>query len=200
MIVVPGLVAVSLTAAVQLVSVTIDVTLGGEPNRAVVEGSYVFEDQADSVRFILAKFAGQSVRITRDDWRLRESDGLFELVLPGSGSPFDVQYTIDGPVTHIPLFVPDTPTEPGGRPVEIRVRGVGDVSLKDVFPRFQESGGELLAELDNVPSAIWLPSRRTLSTNRLADLAVIVVLVMGTALWLLRNRISRVTVAPNVEP
>ena len=198
MIAASGLVTVVLTAAVQLVSVTIDVAL--EPNRAVVEGSYVFEVQADSVRFVLAKFAGQSVRITRDDWRLRESDGLFELVLPGSRSPFDVQYTIDGPVTRIPLFVPDTPTEPGGKPVEIRVRGVADVSLKDVFPRFHESGGELLAELDNVPSAIWLPSRRTLSTNRLADLAVIVVLVMGTAWWLLRNRIRRVTVAPNVEP
>ncbi len=191
------MVTVVLTAAVQLVSVTIDVAL--EPNRAVIEGSYVFENQADSVRFVLAKFAGQSVRITRDDWRLRESDGLFELVLPGSGSPFDVRYTIDGPVTRVPLFVPDTPTEPGGKPVEIRVRGVGDVSLKDVFPRFQESGGELLAELANVPSAIWLPSRRTLSTNRLADLAVIVVLVIGTALWLLRTRMRRVAVAPNVE-
>ncbi len=198
MIVVPGLVAVSLTATIQLVAVTIDVAL--EPNRAVVEGSYVFEDQADSVRFVLAKFAGQSVRITRGDWRLRESDGLFELVLPGSRSPFDVQYTVDGPVARSPLFVPDTPTEPGGKPVEIRVSGVGDVSLEDVFPRFRESGGELLARLDNVPSAIWLPSRRTLSTNRLADLAVIVVLVMGTALWLLRNRIRRVTVAPNVDP
>ncbi len=197
MIVVPGLVAVSLTATIQLVSVTIDVAL--EPNRAVIEGSYVFEGQAASVRFILAKFAGQSVRITRGDWRLRESDGLIELVLPGSRSPFDVQYTVDGPVTRIPLFVPDTPTAGGEKQVEIRVRGVGDVSLKDVFPRFRESGGELLAELDNIPSAIWLPSRRTLSTNRLADLAVIVVLVIGTAWWLLRNRISRVTVAPNVE-
>ncbi len=197
MILVPGLVAVSVTATIQLVAVTIDVAL--EPNRAVVEGNYVFEDQADSVRFVLAKFAGQSVRITRDDWRLRESDGLFELVLPGSRSPFDVQYTVDGPVARIPLFVPDTPTEPGGKPVEIRVRGVGDVSLKDAFPRFRESGGDLLAELDNVPSAIWLPSRRTLSTNRVADLTVIVVLVMGTALWLLRNRMRRVTVAPNVD-
>ena len=197
MIVVPGLVAVSLTATIQLVSVTIEVAL--EPNRAVVDGSYVFEDQTDSVRFVLARFAGQSVRITRGDWRLRESDGLFELVLPGSRSPFDVQYTVDGPVARIPLFVPDMPTEPGGRPVEIRVRGVGDVSLEDVFPRFRESGGELLAGLDNVPSAIWLPSRRTLSTNRVADLAVIVVIVMGTALWLLRNRMRRVTVAPNVD-
>lgn len=197
MILVPGLVAVSVTATIQLVAVTIDVAL--EPNRAVVEGSYVFEDQADSVRFVLAKFAGQSVQITRDDWRLRESDGLFELVLPGSRSPFDVQYTVDGPVARIPLFVPDTPTEPGGKPVEIRVHGVGDVSLKDAFPRFRESGGDLLAELDNVPSAIWLPSRRTLSTNRVADLTVIVVLVMGTALWLLRNRMRRVTVAPNVD-
>ena len=197
MIVVPGLVAVSLTATIQLVAVTIDVAL--EPNRAVVDGSYVFEDQTDSVRFVLARFAGQSVRITRGDWRLRESDGLFELVLPGSRSPFDVQYTVDGPVARIPLFVPDTPTEPGGKPVEIRVRGVGDVSLEDVFPRFRESGGELLARLDNVPSAIWLPSRRTLSTNRLADLAVIFVLVMGTAWWLLRNRLKRVTVVPNGE-
>ncbi len=192
------MVTVVLTAAVQLVSVTIDVAL--EPNRAVVDASYVFEDQADSVRFVLAKFAGQSVRITSGDWRLRESDGLFELVLPGSRSPFDVQYTIDGPVARIPLFVPDTPTEPGGKPVVIRVHGIGDVSLKDVFPRFRESGGGLLAELDNVPSAIWLPSRRTLSTNRVADLAVIVVLVMGTALWLLRNRMRRVTVEPNVDP
>ncbi len=195
MIVVLGLVTVSLTATIQLTAVTIEVTT--ESNRAVVEGRYVFEDQADSVRFVLAKFDGQSVRITRDAWRLRETDGLFELVLPGSGSPFDVQYTIDGPVTRIPLFVPDTPTEPGGQPVEIRVRGVVDVSLKDVFPRFRESGGELLAQLDNVPSAIWLPSRRTFSTNRLADLVVIVVLVMGTAWWLLRNRTRRVTGATN---
>ena len=98
------------------------------------------------------------------------------------------------------LFVPDTPTEPGGKLVEIRVRGVADVSLNDVFPRFRENGGELLAQLENVPSAIWLPSRRTLSTNRIADLAVIVVLVMGTALWLLQNRTRRVTVAMNPKP
>ena len=198
MIAASGLVTVVLTATVQLVSVTIDVAL--EPNRAVIDGSYVFRAQRDSVRFVLAKFAGQSVRITRGDARLRESDGLFALVLPGSESPFDVQYTIDGPVTRIPLFVPDTPTEPGGEPVAISVRGAGDVSLRDVFPRFRESGGVLLAELDNVPSAIRLPSRRTFSTNRVADGAVIVVLVMGTALWLLRNRIGRVKVAPNVEP
>ncbi len=198
MIFVLGIVTVSLTATIQLAAVTIEVTT--ESNRAVVEGHYEFEDQADSVRFVLAKFQGQSVRIARDDWRLLESDGLFELVVPGSRSPFHVQYTIDGPVTRIPLFVPDMPTEPGGKPVEIRVRGVADVSLKDVFPRFRESGGELLAQLDNVPSAIWLPSRRTLSTNRLADLAVIVVLVMGTALWLLRNRTRRVTVAMNPKP
>ena len=190
-----GLVTVVLTAAVQLVSVTIDVVT--EPNRVVIDGSYVYRAQPDSVRFVLAKFRGQSVRITRGDWRLRERDGLSELVLPGSGSPFDVQYTIEGPVARIPLFVPDTPTESGGKPIAIRVRGVGDVSLRDVFPRFRESGGELLAELDNVPSAIWLPSRRTLSTNRLADLAVIVVLVMGTALWLLWNRTRRISVAKN---
>ena len=197
MIEVTGLVTVVLTAAVQLVSVSIDVVT--EPNRVVIDGSYVYRAQPDSVRFVLAKFRGQSVRITRGDWRLRERDGLSELVLPGSGSPFDVQYTIDGPVVRIPLFVPDTPTEPGGKPIAIRVRGVGDLSLRDVFPRFRESGGELLAGLDNVPSAIWLPSRRTLSTNRLADLAVIFVLVMGTAWWLIRNRLKRVTVVPNGE-
>ena len=193
MIAVPGLVAVVLTASVQLVSVTIDVVTA--PNRVVIDGSYVYRAQPDSVRFVLAKFRGQSVRITLGDWRLREWDGLSELVLPGSGSPFDVQYTIEGPVARIPLFVPDTPTEPGGKPIAIRVRGVGDVSLRDVFPRFRESGGELLAELDNVPSAIWLPNRRTFSTNRLADGAVMVVLVMGTSWWLLRNRARRVTAA-----
>ena len=132
--------------------------------------------------------------------RLRESDGLFALVLPGSESPFDVQYTIDGPVTRIPLFVPDTPTEPGGEPIAISVRGGGDVSLRDVFPRFRESGGVLLAELDNVPSAIRLPTPRTFSTNRLADGAVIVVLVMGTVWWLLRNRAKRVTIAATPKP
>ena len=198
MIAASGLVTVVLTAAVQLVSVTIDVAL--EPNRAVIDGSYVFRAQRDSVRFVLAKFAGQSVRITRGDARLRESDGLFALVLPGSESPFDVQYTIDGPVTRIPLFVPDTPTEPGGEPIAISVRGGGDVSLRDVFPRFRESGGVLLAELDNVPSAIRLPTRRTFSTNRLADGAVIVVLVMGTVWWLLRNRAKRVTIAATPKP
>ena len=198
MIAASGLVAVVLTAAVQLVSVTIDVAL--EPNRAVIDGSYVYRAQPDSVRFVLAKFAGQSVRITRGDGRLRESDGLFALVLPGSDSPFDVQYTIDGPVTRIPLFVPDTPTEPGGEPIAISVRGVGDVSLRDVFPRFRESGDVLLAELGNVPSAIWLPTRQTFSTNRLADGAVIVVLVLGTAWWLLRNRAKRVTVAATPKP
>ncbi len=126
-----GLVTVVLTAAVQLVSVTIDVVT--EPNRVVIDGSYVYRAQPDSVRFVLAKFRGQSVRITRGDWRLRERDGLSELVLPGSGPPFDVQYTIEGPVARIPLFVPDTPTESGGKPIAIRVRGVGDFPFEMSF-------------------------------------------------------------------
>lgn len=169
----------------QLSAVTVEVDV--ESDHAVIGVEYRFEHQLDSVRFVLMRFDAQSIRMLSTEWTLRERAGLFELLVRGAASPMRLRYRVDGAVRRLPVFVPDVPAVGRGR-VEIRVAGANGASLADGFPRFERDSLGLVARLDNVPSAIRLPRSGGWSTNRLADTLVIVLLVLGTIVWTMRNR------------
>ncbi|MCH8144876.1 MAG: hypothetical protein IIA55_09180 [Gemmatimonadetes bacterium] len=182
-----GLTVAGIAAATQLVTVAVDVTI--DSGRAVVDARYRFQGPIDSVRLVLIKLRGQSVRMLSTEWTLRESAGLYEFGVAGAASslPLHVRYEINGAVDRVPMFVPSIATAPGTSRVEIRVIGVGDFSVKDGFPRFSDDGrGGLVARPDNVPSLILLPRRGSLSINRLADAMVALLVAFGTAIWLAR--------------
>lgn len=188
MIGVLGLTVAGVAAATQLVTVAVDVNI--DSGRAVVDARYRFQGPIDSVRLVLIKLRGQSVRMLSTEWTLRESAGLFEFGVAGAASslPLHVRYEINGAVDRVPIFVPNIATDPGTSRVEIRVVGAGDISVKDGFPRFRDDGrGGLVARPDNVPSLILLPRRGSLSINRLADAMVAMLVAFGTAIWLVRN-------------
>ncbi len=196
-----GLTVAGIAAATQLVTVAVDVTI--DSGRAVVDARYRFQGPIDSVRLVLIKLRGQSVRMLSTEWTLRESAGLYEFGVAGAASslPLHVRYEINGAVDRVPMFVPSIATAPGTSRVEIRVVGVGDFSVKDGFPRFRNDGrGGLVAQPDNVPSLILLPPRGSLSINRLADAMVALLVAFGTAIWLARNWRRRTMSTPTSIP
>ena len=196
-----GLTVAGVAATTQLVTVAVDVTI--DSGRAVVDARYRFQGPIDSVRLVLIKLRGQSVRMLSTEWTLRESAGLYEFGVAGAASslPLHVRYEINGAVDRVPMFVPSIATAPGTSRVEIRVVGVGDFSVKDGFPRFHNDGrGGLVARPDNVPSLILLPLRGSLSINRLADAMVALLVAFGTAIWLARNWRRRTMSTPTSIP
>ncbi len=96
MIGVLGLTVAGVAAATQLVTVAVDVTI--DSGRAVVDARYRFQGPIDSVRLVLIKLRGQSVRMLSTEWTLRESAGLYEFGVAGAASslPLHVRYEING--------------------------------------------------------------------------------------------------------
>lgn len=162
---------------------------------AVVEARYEFTQADDSVTFFAIKLGGQGFRflasgdsIARPT--LAELPGLYSIRVGRHTADLHsirLRYEITGDISRIPLPVPDIPIERGAGGVRIALTGVGSgVSLRDGFPRFtRESDGTAIAHLENLPGFVRLPpSQDKWSTNRLADAAVVLLVVAGTLYWL----------------
>ncbi len=191
--------------------VIIDVHADG----AVVDASYRIAADTDSVVFWVMRLAGQQIRLTEvvadgvvRPTALEERAGLSWLVLPSERSGqvlVNIRYEVVGRVARVPIIIPDPPTDPGVSDVRIRLRGIEpDARLTDGFPRLSHDGEDVVARPENLPSFVRLPPQRgTISANRVADAAVIVLLILASGYWLYRQR-ARVRHSsqanPEVEP
>lgn len=181
---------------------TVDVVIVLDTASAMVEARYEFEQVDDSVTFSAIKLRGQGFRfVTGSDsiarTTLTEISGLYSIRVTQQTADLHtirVRYEITGDISRIPLPVPDIPIEHGAGGVRIALTGVSsEASLTDGFPRLtRESDGTAVARLDNLPGFVRLPPNQDeWSTNRLADAAVLLLVVASTLYWLGRRR-SRV--------
>lgn len=140
--------------------------------------------------------------------RLARLPGLYRIQLPrraagrdGEAEEVRLRYRVEGPGRRIPLFVPAGPAEPGSV-LEIRVHGVDpSLPLDGGFPRMERTGeGELVARPDNLPTFVLLPSGRALTLNRVADAAVLLVILLASGAWLRwRWRVARARASSGVR-
>ncbi len=181
-----------LAAAGQLDSATIEIDLTG--GTATVRAVYhISRAPSDSVRFLLMRIAGQNVNLLRPAApTLSGDDGAVAFTIPaasGGSSTTQIEYSVSGDLARIPIFVPNTPTDPGRSRIELRVRGYvhGD-AVRDAFPRFSAVEDGIVSRPENLPSFVLLPIGSGLVTNRVADALVAFLVLMGTALWMWRYR------------
>ncbi len=183
--------SLALVASVQLDSATVEIELAD--TTAAVRAVYHAANLSDSsLRFVLMRIDGQTVTMTDGaDLALSRTDGSLEFVIsvpPGGRVETHVEYRVAGDLNRIPVFVPNVATDPRNSRVELRVRGYSNTAaLRDAFPRFVADGGTMISRPDNIPSFVLLPAGTGLSTNRAADVFVLVLVVVGSLMWYLRQ-------------
>ena len=192
------LASVGLALSAQLAAARAEIDMSGPSAR--VEARYQIASGPARVRFVLMQVEGQRIQML-DGHRLTPTRGLYELVTDGGDTTVTVRYEVTGALERIPLFVPDVPTNPGVSQVSIRVRGLAPTTaIADGFPRFTADGDSaVVARPENVPSFILLRPRSALSTNRLADAFVALLVVGATAFWVYRRRRWRTATRTNAS-
>lgn len=175
-------------AATQLVSADIEIDVA----RGIARAEYVLITA--STQFELVAM-GSTTALAFDrgpvPWTLE--GGLYRVVapaVPGDSTVFRLQYRFPAGTNRVPVFVPSVPTDPKSSRVIIQVVGAAPTAgLGDTFPRFlRESDGSLVARPANVPSFVILPGERGgLYVNRVADLAVVLLLAGATGAWWFRR-------------
>lgn len=167
---------------------------------AVVEARYRIIETAKPVTFILIKLSGQDVQLevvstSSDAVEVDTLPGFYQLAVHTRDTAeqvVSVRYVVTGNLARIPVLIPGVPTIPGVSGVRIRIYGIGpDANLRDAFPRLERAAdGGVTAQPDNLPSFIRLPpAGGSWSTNRVAEAAVVLLVLFATAFWLLRRRI-----------
>ncbi len=187
---------VLIVAALQLTTADITIDLTGATT--VVEARYELDEPFESLVFNVIRLPRQAFRlIPREAGDTIESDtltGLYRVRLTSTTSlnrTAVIRYEVTGDMSRVPLAVPAIPTEPGIGRVTITIRGLGShVALKDGFPRLEPRNGDYAAaELDNVPGFVRIPPNiGEWSVNRLAEIAVIMLVALASSYWLLRRR------------
>jgi len=178
---------------------TADVAIVIDSNTASVEARYEFAQAVDSLVFHVIKLREQRFQLLPDPSSLAhttvaELPGLYNITVArstGDARRTLLRFEIGGDVSRIPLPVPNLPLEPGAGGVRIEIVGVGtQASLGDGFPRLtRESDGTAVAQLENMPGFVRLPPNQDeWSTNRLADVAVVLLVVASILYWLSRRR------------
>ncbi len=186
---------------------TVRVRLESAPRRAVVVQA--IEPAEDPRWFLAMRGDGQSLELIRvtangesipvDDIHLESSSSTVALEIPASES-YHITYAVTGELDRIPLFVAAGGAEltvvsdadiVSGRSRVIRVEGDGDlISDLDIaysMPRFAPGeDGSISAEVSSIPALIRLSPRAVLSPMRLADLAVLGLIVL-VAVWVWRG-------------
>lgn len=190
----------ALTAAVAVAQLAAaDVRIDVSPLRAFVEARYEFVAVPDTLRLVAPRLDGLRIRVNEVTssgrvlpFRSERGAILIPIVPTGPALSVELRYEIREAGAHrIPLFVPDAPAAASAGTVRIRLTGVAEhARLIDAFPRLtREPDGATVATLANVPSLVRLPpAEGSWSTNRVADLAVIVLVAGSSLLWLLRRR------------
>lgn len=126
--------------------------------------------------------------------------GAYHLRLTGE-APVELRYRVAGRLDRIPLFVSSPEARLAAGPVTLRVELARESSarldLGTSFPRFgRSSDGALIATLSSTPSFVRLDAAGRLSFARVADLAV-VILILIAAGWAWRTaRASEVLAGP----
>lgn len=161
---------------------------------AVVDARYRLRG-GDSVRFNAIRLPGHALHVHRlspsGAGALRSLEGLHRFVVPppeGAGGAREVtlRYRVEGARRRIPLFVPDAPAVPDESRISIRVAGAGPgVAPQRAFPRLApDADGALAARPANLPGFILLPPEgRTLTVDRAADWAVVLLVLAGSGYW-----------------
>ena len=176
-----------------------DIAIDLNERSAVIQARYQIVDATRPVRFILIKLGGQEVRLDAGPGDssivdVHSKSGLYEFTVIPSNSGIrtvSVRYEVSGNVDRLPILIPDIPTDPATGTVRITIHGVpASAALNDAFPRLVRGmNGSVSATLPNVPSVVSLPAAvGDWSTNRLSDLAVALLIVLSSVLWLLRQR------------
>ena len=183
-------VGLSLVVGVQLERATVEIDLSD--GAATVRAVYEFSSTADdSIRFALMRIDDQAISMsTPVPPSFSSSEGVIEFfALTSAGrTTTTLEYRVVGDLTRVPLFVPSAPTDPDNSAVELRVRGYRFLdAVGDAFPRFVAAGDGIVARPENLPSFVLLPAGGGLPTNRVADAFVVVLVVLATVGWMLRN-------------
>jgi hypothetical protein len=173
-----------------------DISIEIASSSAQVEARFDFGQVADSVRFSLIRLPGQAVEFVNLEGvgastQSSEEDGLVWVTAALEESSTSVRYRVSGSLARIPIPVPVVAAEPGAGAVRISVRGLdADARFHEGFPRLVlRSDGSAVAQLDNVPSFVRPPPRRSAwSVNRGAQLLVVGLVVGASVVWILRAR------------
>lgn len=182
-----------------------DFTIVIDAGSAIVAARYEFEPAVDTLTFNVIKLREQRLQLLPGGdqdagFIVAELSGLYSITVERGMEHIQrvqLAYQVTGQIPRIPLPVPNVPPQPGTASVRITLTGVAEeASLRDGFPRLtREPDGSAQAQLDNLPGFIRLPpNRNTWNTNRLADGAVMLLVLAGTLYWLYRRR-SRAVVA-----
>jgi hypothetical protein len=185
------------TGAPTLESAQIDITVGGDS--AAVTARYSIASAADSVVFHSLRGEGQTLELhsAAANMVLEKHPGLWRLSVRTpylSDADLTLSYVVRGTSRHVPVFVPDAPTDgkPGG--VTVRVGGLPPgARLRDGFPRLAaDAQGEMTASLANVPSVVRLPHvDGGVTVDEAADAVVVVLLLGGSVVWWTYSRARR---------
>jgi hypothetical protein len=177
---------------------TADVGIDIRTGSVTVDARYEFDVAIDSLHFSVIKVLGQQFRLVPDadpigQLSLTELPGLYRIrVNPHADeTQVDLRYQISGDVFRIPIAVPNLPAKAGGNGVRIVITGVSpNAAVRDGFPRLaRQPDGTAVARMENLPSLIRLPPNEgELSANRLADGAVVLLVLVTTAYWVVWRR------------
>ncbi len=187
--------------AAQLTAVEVSIAVAPARDSVTVRAQYRLATSGDSIRFRLAPARGRRVWFDGERWppeRPGAGDGHLVHLVAGRDTG-EVVVTLEHAVvaagaviSRVPLFVPDRPSDPAAVDVVgIRVRGLGaSAHLGGGFPRLTRAAdGSARSSLANLPSFVLLPPEDVwVSTNRVADASVVLLLVLGTAVWIARQR------------
>jgi hypothetical protein len=121
-----------------------------------------------------------------------------------SSAGTEISYSVvrePGELTRIPLPVPFAFPGLGQTPVEIKLTlPLGDVSYGELFPRMDwQSGSNAITTMGSVPSLLIVHSKpkgsisgiEQLSASRVADIAMVLLLLAGSLGWWVRYRFGR---------
>src|SRR5262245_27864422 len=120
---------------------------------------------------------------------------------PAAQGPYSIRYGVTQPDTwqyRCPIWLPSTPTDGQGGSVRLQVEvPQGTVPTRGAFPAFSWSQSQGTARIGHVPAFVRVPfleaghdpgwwARQDLAS--LTDTTAIVVLVIGTVIWVWRSR------------
>jgi hypothetical protein len=185
--------AVALAAQLGAAEIMIEVT----ETSVIVEARYRLTEPRDSLRLTFIAFPGQDLEPLDPDpatssssWDAPHEPTTITVPVSQSGSA-RLRYRVTGPFARIPIPVPRVPAAPGAAAVTFIVRGLDrEARLREGFPRLaRRTDGSAVAQLDNVPSLLRLPSSEgTWSVNRAAQAFVLLLLAGAGAAWAFRAR------------
>lgn len=149
---------------------TVNVRIILERSYAMVAATYRIERSGDTLIFNAIRLPGQDLSVelalgpTFDLEQFQRVE-LHQLVSPqgDSGtSNIRIRYRLDGDVSRIPVFIPNTEIPSGATRIRFTIVGLSKgAALEDAFPDFHaEEDGSVVAMPSELPSAILLPAAR----------------------------------------